>query len=126
DYEYNSGVQYTIRIVTQPTNGTVANLTLQTYDLYSFVTYTPNAGARGEDHIDWVVNDGQWDSAPATLRITDLHFNRLPAVQQMFTNTPEDAALTIGVSAPDLDGDLVTFESAGAQYGIALLDETGT
>lgn len=56
----------TLRVITQPTNGTV---TLNAA-LPGGFTYTPNANYNGPDSFTYVVNDGFVDSNEATVNIT--------------------------------------------------------
>ncbi len=64
------GSPLTFTIVTAPTQGVLGGSGAN-------VTYTPNPGATASDSFTFRVNDGQLDSAPATVSITN---TRAPAI----------------------------------------------
>lgn len=101
--------EFSFRIITLPTNGTLSALTFTAYEPSVWVTYTPNPGARGEDHFQYAANDGELDSAPATVTITNIMLNSAPVAQFTTAVTPEDVAVTVVLVAADADGDPLVF-----------------
>ena len=74
-------------------------------------TYTPNEGFTGTDSFTYVANDGQVDSAPATVEITvnpveepSAGNNAPDAVDDTIT-VAEDTAVTVAVLGNDTDAD---------------------
>ncbi|MGJ8654793.1 MAG: Ig-like domain-containing protein, partial [Opitutaceae bacterium] len=59
-----NGDPLTYSVVTPPSNGTLSGSAPE-------LTYTPNAGFVGTDSFTYIANDGQFDSAPATVSITN-------------------------------------------------------
>jgi VCBS repeat-containing protein len=115
---------FTFRVVTVPTNGTWYASTMTSWDPYVLIYYAPNPGVRGEDHFQYVANDGKLDSAPATVTITNIFMNRNPVVTSIVTNTPEDTALSLVLTATDPDGDPVSIGASGASHGTVSFDGT--
>src|SRR5207247_1834089 len=101
------GDALTAIVVSLPTHG---SLTLSTNG--SFI-YTPAPNYNGPDSFTYKANDGQADSAPATVNITVLPINDPPGtsgatVADDSYTTPEDTQLTVnapGVLANDSDAD---------------------
>jgi len=76
-------------------------------------TYTPEANFEGEDSFTFVANDGEDNSAPATVTITVTGVNDAPTVSDGSYTTPEDTTLVVdapGVltGSDDVEGDGVT------------------
>ncbi len=72
-------------------------------------TYEPNADFNGPDSFSFVVNDGDDDSAPATVSITVTPVNDAPVVSAIGSQSVnEDEILEIDFSATDVDGDTLT------------------
>ncbi|MGB9724311.1 MAG: Ig-like domain-containing protein [Chloroflexia bacterium] len=67
------GDALTYRIVIGPTHGTLGGTAPP-------LTYTPVPGYAGPDSFTFVVNDGELDSAPATIRIDIRALIYLPVV----------------------------------------------
>lgn len=83
-------------VVGNPANGTLtgsgANL-----------IYTPNLNFNGSDSFRFVSNDGQFDSAPATVGITINGVNDAPQPLDDFASTPQYTPVTVNVIANDTD-----------------------
>lgn len=78
-------------------------------------SYTPQANFNGTDSFTFVANDGQKDSAPATVSITVTPVNDAPVAQADALTIPEDTKAAIDVLAndTDVDGDTLTVTSIG-------------
>jgi hypothetical protein len=96
------GDDLTYRIVTYPTAGTLGGTPPN-------VIYTPALNSNRPDAFTFVVNDGQGDSAPATVSITVGPINDPPEVVDSLVRTDEDVDLPLVLAATDVDGDAVTF-----------------
>ncbi|HYT59117.1 MAG TPA: Ig-like domain-containing protein [Haliangiales bacterium] len=87
----------TFTIVNSPANGTLSGTPPD-------LIYTPNANANGPDSFTFKVNDGQLDSAPATVSITVTPVNHSPVA---------DASATLPeVISPNLTDALVTLDGS--------------
>ncbi len=104
-------------IVTPPTNGTVSEVYYYDYWGPRYVNYTPSLGARGADAFQYVVNDGELNSNPATVLIPSLLLNRTPQPVSFSTNALEDTPLGLTLQATDEDGDVLTFSFGGCLHG---------
>jgi VCBS repeat-containing protein len=92
----------TYRIVTQPTKGTLSGSGASR-------TYTPNAGATGNDSFTFRANDGSANSNTATINISVSAVNAAPVAANRTATTSEDKAVAITLSATDADGDALTY-----------------
>ena len=82
-------------------------------------TYTPTPNYNGPDVITFKVNDGTGDSNTATISITVLPVNDLPAVQSQALSTTEDVSLAITLTGSDPDGDVLNWNIVSApQHGV--------
>jgi ELWxxDGT repeat protein/VCBS repeat-containing protein len=92
----------TATVVTQAANGTVSLSPDGSF------TYTPSAGFIGTDSFTYQANDGQLNSAPATVTLT-VRVNTLPVVQNdtyaVISNTPRTVTLQEGVLQNDTDAE---------------------
>ena len=104
-------------VVTQPTNGVVSAVYYYSYYGPRYVSYTPNPGARGMDVFQYVANDGQLNSLPATVTLTNMWLNRAPQAVSISTNTLEDVPLPLFLQASDEDGDTLSYTIWGAFSG---------
>ena len=104
-----SGFPLEFAIVSTPTNGTLSPIYYFNYWGPRYVDYTPNPGARGADSFQFIANDGELNSAPATVSMPNIWLNRPPQPLSFSTNTLEDVALALDLTAPDPDGDAVTY-----------------
>ncbi|MAF83890.1 MAG: hypothetical protein CL797_07310 [Chromatiales bacterium] len=93
----------TFSLISTPVHGT---LTGEAPDL----TYTPETNFNGQDTIVFKVDDGQTDSQNALIRITVNPVNDLPLVADQTVAVEEEKTAVIQISAPDADGDTVTFQ----------------
>lgn len=96
------GSALTYIIITGPTygllSGTPPNL-----------TYTPSNNFFGTDTLTFKVNDGQLDSAPATVSITIAAVNDPPVATSQIQITGEDAPLNLILSGKDVEGAALTY-----------------
>ncbi|MGC9036977.1 MAG: cadherin domain-containing protein, partial [Verrucomicrobiia bacterium] len=84
------------------------------------VTYTPAANYNGSDSFTFKVNDGQLDSAVATVTISVTAVNDAPVVQSATFTIPENSAngTVVGtVTATDIEGDSITFSIISGNTG---------
>ena len=89
-----AGQPLTYIIVTAPTNGVLTLFNTNT----GAVTYTPNTNFAGADSFTFKVNNGQTNSAPATVSITVTPVADLVVVQSGPTNAPAGSNLVFTVS----------------------------
>ncbi len=73
------------------------------------VTYTPAANYNGADSFTFKVNDGSLDSNIATVSITINAVNDAPTASNAVATTAEDTAVTITLSASDIDSPSLSF-----------------
>ncbi len=73
------------------------------------LVYQPAPDFHGVDSFEFVVNDGELDSAPATVRITVTPVNDAPTAQPQQLSTPTGMALPITLTGTDSDGDALSF-----------------
>jgi hypothetical protein len=97
-----------MRISTDPTNGTISAIGQSGPDSWT-VYYQPNPRARGTDTFQFVISDGQLESAPATVTITDIFMNEPPVAVDSQVATIEDSAVAVTLQADDADGDALTY-----------------
>jgi VCBS repeat-containing protein len=95
----------TFAIVTGPTNGTLSGLNPNT----GVVTYTPSTNFYGGDSFTFQVNDGQTNSAPATVVLTVTPVNDAPVANAQSVTTLEDTPKAIVLTASDVENDPLTF-----------------
>src|SRR5204863_268797 len=100
-------------------------------------SYTPALNYNGPDTFTYKANDGQADSAPATVNITVTPVNDPPGTSGAVVaddsyTTPEDTTLTVtapGVLAndSDVDGDpLTAILISGPAHGTLTLNSDGS
>ena len=104
-------------VVASATNGVVSSVYYYDYWGPRYVDYTPNPGARGMDVFHYVANDGQLNSLPATVTITNIWLNRAPVAASISTNTLEDVPLPLFLQASDADNDPLTYTIWGGFSG---------
>jgi LPXTG-motif cell wall-anchored protein len=108
-------------VVTAPTHGSLKLNEDGTF------TYTPNKDYNGEDSFSFKANDGDIDSAPATVNITVNPLNDGPSAFGESLNTGEDIALNGTVMGADIDGDSLKYYVVTAPtHGTLKLNEDGT
>jgi hypothetical protein len=91
---YADGDQLALSIAGAPSKGTLGAISA------SAVTYTPNAGEFVADSFNYKANDGDGDSAPATVSIT---ITRPPACDLV-------TAADVTLSCTDPEGDAIALE----------------
>lgn len=117
------GNQLTYAVVTQPSRGKLSGMAPE-------LTYTPGANFHGSDSFTFKVNDGQVDSAAATVKITVGSVNDLPKANDDTLKTEEDAPVaTIDVLANDTDPDgdkLVVIDATQGENGSVTIGADST
>jgi hypothetical protein len=105
----------TFSIVTQPAHGTLGTISTENCVAgtpntdTAHVTYTPGANYNGSDSFTFRVNDGAADSSPATESVTINAVNDLPTANAGSASTPENTAVTVNLSAADVETCDLTF-----------------
>jgi autotransporter-associated beta strand protein len=92
----------TFTIVTPPSSGTLSGTAPN-------LIYTPTGNYHGPDGFTFKVNDGEADSAPATVAITVTPVNDAPVAQAQAVTTAEDTLKSITLAGSDLEGDALTY-----------------
>jgi VCBS repeat-containing protein len=93
------GASLIYTLLSQPAHGT----------LNQFI-YTPNANFNGSDSFTFKINDGQADSAAATILIAVTPVNDWPVALAQSQSTPEDTPLEITLVGTDVDRDPLTYQ----------------
>ena len=96
------GDAMTYRVQSGPAHGSLSGTA-------PVLIYTPDAYYNGADSFTFVANDGQVDSAPATVLITVTDINYLPIVFSQNLSTDEGVDLPITLTGMDPDNDEITF-----------------
>jgi len=109
----------TYSIASNPSNGSVSLSE-------STATYTPNANWSGIDTFTWKANDGTVDSNTATVTVTVAAVNDVPVASAVSASTNEDTAVTITLSATDIDGDNLTYSIVSNPSNGSLGSVSGT
>ena len=100
------------RIVTAPAHGTFTGSAPN-------LTYTPAANFSGSDSFTFVANDGQADSAPATVQITVHAVNHAPVAAPQTVSVRNDGSLVVTLAGSDADNDTLSFRiTASPQHGL--------
>lgn len=73
------------------------------------LVYRPGTNFNGTESFTFKVNDGQADSAAATVSITVTPVNDAPAALAENISTPEDTLLNLTLSGTDVENDSLTF-----------------
>ena len=92
-------------IVTSPAHGTLTGTP-------PAVTYAPAGNYSGSDSFTFKVNDGNLDSAPATVSITITPVNDTPVANAQSVTTAENTTVAITLTGTDIDGDSLTYSLA--------------
>ena len=109
------GAALTYIILNEPGHGTITGAAPN-------LAYTPVANFDGTDSFTFKVNDGQSDSATATIFLTITPVNDAPVAQAQTAGTPEDTPLNLVLRGSDVEGSpltfgVVTFPEHGALSG---------
>jgi hypothetical protein len=96
------GDMLTYSVVTNPSHGMLTGTP-------PTLTYTPTAGYRGPDSFTFVANDGQANSAPATVSITVSAVNHAPTPLPQSVMVQQGHSVGITLMGTDPDGDTLTF-----------------
>ncbi|MEI6606050.1 MAG: Ig-like domain-containing protein, partial [Verrucomicrobiota bacterium] len=92
----------TYALVTAPTHGTLSGSAPN-------VTYTPASNYYGTDSFTFTANDGQTDSAAATVSLTVTAVNDAPVANAQSLTTAQDTAKAITLSATDVEGSSLAY-----------------
>ncbi len=87
----------TLTLLSLPVNGTLSGITPD-------ITYTPIAGYYGTDSFSYLVNNGTYDSAEATVSITVNQVNYPPVANDQQVNTNEGTPVAIQLTASSENG----------------------
>ena len=105
----NSPLIFTV--VASPTHGTLGGTAPN-------LTYWPAAGYSGSDSFTFKVNDGQLDSAPATISITVVAGNSPPTANSQNVHARRDAAVAITLTGTDPENQSLSYSvSPGPSHG---------
>ncbi len=105
----NSLLTYTVEA--QPSHGSLSGTG-------SNLTYTPDANFNGSDSFTFTVNDGEIDSAPATVSVTVNPVNDAPVAEPQSVSTTEDTQVAITLTGSDVEDDLLSFAiTSGPSHG---------
>jgi hypothetical protein len=89
-------------LISNPENGIVTGTAPN-------LTYTPAANFHGSDHFDFRINDGQGDSAAATVNIVITAVNDIPTIDDQAITVEADGSVVITLTGNDTDEDELTF-----------------
>ena len=92
----------TYSIVSGPSNGALTGTVPS-------VTYTPDVNYNGGDSFTFKANDGKADSNIAIVLITVNPVNDPPVADDQSVETTQDTAVSITLTASDVDGDSLTY-----------------
>ena len=96
------GDSLTFTVLSGPAHGTLSGSGAN-------LTYTPDPDYNGPDLFTYVANDGELDSAAASISLTVQAVNDAPAANARSISTDEDTATAVTLSGSDVDGDSLTF-----------------
>jgi hypothetical protein len=97
-------------VATAPLHGTLSGTAPN-------LVYTPAANYNGPDCFTFVANDGKVNSPAAKVSITVRPVNDAPVAVAQSVSTDEDTAVSITLTASDVDGDALTFVATAPQHG---------
>ena len=96
------GDSLTFSVQTEPANGTISGSGAN-------ITYTPVKDFFGTDNFTFVANDGNSDSAPATVTIEVTNVNDAPTAEGQSVELTENTRESITLTGSDVDGDSLTY-----------------
>ncbi|REL36662.1 Ig-like domain-containing protein [Thalassotalea euphylliae] len=96
------GDSLTFSVQTGPANGTISGSGAN-------ITYTPVKDFFGTDNFIFVANDGNSDSAPATVTIEVTNVNDAPTAEGQSVELTENTRESITLTGSDVDGDSLTY-----------------
>lgn len=115
------GAVLTFALATGPANG---SLTFYADGTYS---YSPNADFNGTDSFTFTTNDGELDSAPATVWLSIVAVNDAPIANAQSVSGTEDTTLTGTLTGSDIEGSALTFSVvSGPANGSLTLNADGS
>ena len=113
------GLPVTYSLATQPLNGVLSGAAPN-------VTYTPNLDFNGTDSFTFIVNDGVFDSTPATITITVTPVNDPPVAVDDTATVAEDGTVTTAnvlLNDTDVEGDILTVTGVTTSvFGATVID----
>jgi VCBS repeat-containing protein len=104
--DVDAGEVLTFSKATDPANGLLSVVN-------GIATYIPNANYNGSDSFTFRANDGDVDSAPATVSITVTPVDDRPVANPQSVSVNEDGSLQITLTGSDVDGDTLFFTIPG-------------
>jgi len=96
------GATLTFDVFTEPQFGTVSGTGAN-------ISYQPNENYAGTDSFTFRVNDGDLDSAPATISINVAPVNDAPVAENQTITVDEDSTIAATLTALDIEGDPLSF-----------------
>ena len=97
-----NGGAVSYRVLTQPAHGTLSGSGAS-------LTYTPEPNYNGADGFTFVSLYGTAESAPATVNVNVNPLNDAPTVEGQSASVEEDGAMSVTLSASDVDGDALAY-----------------
>jgi len=115
--DIDTGDTLSFAVASGPSNGSLSGTPPN-------LTYTPFDDFNGPDSFTFTANDGQKDSASATVDISVDPVNDTPTADDQSVSTEENSSLSITLTGADVDGDSLTFDvvntpSSGTMSGTA-------
>ena len=95
------GAELTYQVLSEPTHGEIS------VD-WNEIRYTPDPEFNGLDSLTFLVNDGELDSAPATITITVIPMNDAPWANDQSFTLDEDVVTSFALDYGDADGEALT------------------
>ena len=92
----------TFMLTDAPTQGTLAGTAPN-------LIYTPDPDYFGPDSLTFIVNDGQVDSAPATVSITVMPVNDAPTAANVSATTDENMSVAVTLMGSDIENDPLSY-----------------
>ena len=96
------GDPLTFIVLSNPANGTLSGTAPN-------LTYTPGPNLNGSDSFTFKVNDGDLDSATATVSINVTAVNDAPVAEDQSVATSEDTPVSVTLTGSDVEGSALSF-----------------